>query len=144
MALNTKCKAELIKNQQEFGLHMRTCQERSERYKTQKEALRRKISDLTRSSSCARQLSEAAASLNQVHHEVRTLKQTLEHKDRTIDQLRANAKILTKKQTQGSACASPQVDSSDPLTWSLDRQDRVLSLLTLINFNMLYYDRHFL
>ncbi len=39
LAFNTKCKAELAKNQQEFGLHMRTCQECSERYNTEKEAL---------------------------------------------------------------------------------------------------------
>ncbi len=67
LALNTECKAELTKNQQEFGLHMRTCQERSERYNTEKEALRKKISNLTRSSSGERQLSEAATSLNQAN-----------------------------------------------------------------------------
>ncbi len=69
LAFKTKCEAELAKNQQEFGLHMRTCQECSERYNTEKEALRRKMSDLTRSSSGARQLSESAASLNQAHRE---------------------------------------------------------------------------
>ncbi len=61
-----------------------------------------------------------------------TLKQTLEQTDRTINQLRANAKAFTKKQTLGSAGASPQVDSSDPLTWPVDRHDRVLSWLNAI------------
>ncbi len=70
LALNTKCKAELARNHQEFGLHMRNCQECSKRYNTEKEALRRKISDLTRSSAGARQLSEAAANLNQANHKL--------------------------------------------------------------------------
>ncbi len=63
---------------------------------------------------------------------MRTLKQTLEQKYCTIDQLRANAKALTKKQTPGSAGASSQVDSSYPLTWPVDQQDRVLSQLNAI------------
>ncbi len=60
------------------------------------------------------------------------LKQTLEQKGCTIDQLRANDKALTRKQTQGSAGASPQVDSSEPLTWPVDQQDRVLFWLNAV------------
>ncbi len=46
LAINKKCKADLARNEQEYGLHMRTCQERSKNYPTEKEALNRKISDV--------------------------------------------------------------------------------------------------
>ncbi len=81
---------------------MISCQERSQRFVAEKEKFNRKINNLTSSSSGNRQFFEAAATPSQVNYEVRTLKQTLEQKDHTIDQLKENAKALCSKQTLGS------------------------------------------
>ncbi len=99
---------------------------------TEKQELKRKIDDLTRSSSGSRLLSEASTNLSQAKHEIRTLKQTLEQKDRTIDQLKANAKALASKQTPGSAGASQHVDSLDPLSWPAVLRDKVFSWLNTV------------
>ncbi len=63
---------------------------------------------------------------------MRLLKLAIEQKDQTIDQLRANAQALARRQTQGTSGASPQLDSGDPLTWPVDHQYRVLSRLNAI------------
>ncbi len=62
---NQYCESELPKLKEEYALHMRSCQERSQRFQSEKEELKRKINDLTRSSSGNGQLSEATKGLNQ-------------------------------------------------------------------------------
>ncbi len=127
-----KSKSETTKARQELALHMRSCKQCSQRFTRDTEALKKQINDLTKSTSGGRQLSEAAHKLNQVNNDMRLLKLAIEQKDQTIDQLRANAEALARRQTPSTSGASPQVDSGDPLTWPVDRQDRVLFRLNAI------------
>ncbi len=111
---------------------MRSYEQCSQRFTRDTDALKKQINDLTKSTSGGRQLSEAAHRLNQVNNDVRLLKLAIEQKDQTIDQLRASAQALARRQTLGTSGASPQVNSGDSLTWPVDRQDRVLSRLKAI------------
>ncbi len=111
---------------------MRSCSHSTQRFNCDTEALKKQITDLTKSTSGSRQLSEAAHRLNQVNNDVRLLKLAIEQKNQTIDQFRANAQALQRRQTPSTPGASPQVDNGDPLTWPVDHQDRVLSRLNAI------------
>ncbi len=123
-----KClREELDRITTEYARHMRSCQVRSQRFETEKQALKRPIEDLSHNPESSRQLSDASTNLSQAKHEIRMLKQTMEQKDRTIDQLKENVKALKAKTTLGSECASSHKNGRDPLKWPVDRQYRVLS-----------------
>ncbi len=131
-AQHNKSKNETAKATQELVLHMRSCEQCTQRFNHDTDALKIQITDLTKSTSGGRQLSEAAHRLNQVNNDVRSLKLAIEQKEQTIDQLRTNNQALARRQTLGTSGASPQVNSGDPLTWPIDHQDRVLSRLNAI------------
>ncbi len=106
---------------------MRTCQERSQRFESAKQTLKRQINDLSHNPESRHQLSDASTSLNQAKHEIRILKQTMEQKDRIIYQLKETVKVLRAKTTPGSEGAFSHVDGGDPKNWPVHQQDGGLS-----------------
>ncbi len=92
---------------------MRSCEQHTQRFNRDTDALKKQITDLTESTSGGRQLSEAAHRLNPVNNDVRLLKLAIGQTDQTIDQLRTNAQALARRQTPGTSGVSPQVDSGD-------------------------------
>ncbi len=71
---NKNLKSELTKLKDEYALHIRNCQLRSQRFVAEKEKINRKIHDLTSSSSGNRQQAEAVNNLTWANHVIRTLK----------------------------------------------------------------------
>ncbi len=60
------------------------------------------------------------------------MKDTLENKDRTIKALKSNIETLKNVSVLGASSGSSVVDIGDPLTWSEDQQNIVLSRLNAI------------
>ncbi len=67
-----------------------------------------------------------------MHHEIRSLKHTIEQKNLTIVQLKKNFNILKSQTTSGSIAGSLQVDSDDPRLWSVQQHTEVLLRLDAV------------
>ncbi len=110
---------ELDKLKNEYANHLRQCNDRTERFQSKNQALQQ-ITDLSSTPENRQRLTDIATSLNQVHHEIRSLKQAIEQKNHTIVQLKENVKTLKSQSTPGPMADPSQVDSNDPRIWPVE------------------------
>ncbi len=127
---SVKQNSELIKS--EYARHMSSCNACKEKLETDKQALQRQLDELSSNPDNNPRLTDAAAKLNSAKQDIKGQNSTLENKDRTIKALKPNIEKLRNVSVPGASSGSSVVDSGDPLTWSEDQQNKVLSRLNAI------------
>ncbi len=133
------CKSELVSLKHnsdlitsEYARHMSSCNTRKEKLETDKQALQRWLDALSSNPDSNPRLTNAAEKPNSAKQDNKGMKDTLENKDRTIKALKSNIETLKNVSVLGASSGSSVVDIGDPLTWSEDQQNIVLSRLNAI------------